>query len=309
MKLLITGGYGNLGAWLLKFFAEKGEEVTVLSRSKKNFMNETNHQFIQADIESETSMLAALENQHFDVVLHCASFNDTFLPDYAFKSLKINGWGTRNLLNALKQHPPAHFIYLSTFHVYGNPIGTVTEQTPVSPRHDYATTHLFGELYTQQYAQTHNIPFSIIRLTNSYGCPLDAETNKWYLVLNDLAKMAFEKKEILLKTNGKAQRDFIWMGTVCHVLHQLAATKPENTLYNLSEEQTFSIKSIAEKVQKAYVEKYKIELPITINEADLNAYAQNMTVSSAKLKSKIPYAANDQLKNEALKIFEKLERH
>ena len=49
--------------------------------------------------------------------------------------------------------------------------GIVNENSPVLPRNDYAITHLFGEEYVKYFNRTKNLPFTIIRLSNSYGCP------------------------------------------------------------------------------------------------------------------------------------------
>ena len=199
MKVLITGGFGNLGSWLVRHFCKNGFEVTILGRQRKSFLDDYAFEFIQCDISSSDSCKNALQEKNFDVVIHAASFNDTFLPNYSEKALLANTLGTRNILEHLNKNHLKHFIYLSTFHVYGASSGHITERTVPSPIHDYATTHLFGELYVEQFQRTHALPYTIIRLTNSYGCPLDIHSDKWYLVLNDLAKAAFEKNEMLRK--------------------------------------------------------------------------------------------------------------
>ena len=255
--------------------------------------------------------LAARRNlrakQLFDYVIHTASYNDTFMPNYALKSLEINALGTRNILDTLEKTNLKNFIYLSNFHVYGKTTGKITENTPVAPVHDYATTHLFGELYVEQFFRNTNLPYTIIRLTNSYGCPIEKASSKWYLVLNDLAKMAATNQVIELKSNGKPQRDFIWMGDVCSVLENICLLdNAPNGIFNLSSEMNFSMLEIAEKVQNAYFEVYNKKIEIRLNELDKNDYQQNVFVSSEKLKEIIDFKAIDKIKEEAKKIFEKL---
>jgi len=308
MNVLITGGYGNLGSWLVRYFVEKNEKVTILSKNYKSFLQGYSHSCICVDIEDEEKTLSSLKSQMFDVVIHAASCNDQFLDNYPYKSLKINAWGTRNILNALKDNPPKHFIYLSTFHVYGKQSGIIEETTELAPQNDYALTHLFAEYYLKKYAMQNNFFYSIIRLTNSYGCPLDPFTSKWYLVLNDLIKMAFEKHAIELKTNGNASRDFIWMGTVCKVIYELSKLKPENEVYNLSEEKTYTIKEIAEMVKEVYELRYNKILPICLNPEDKTPVGKQLLVKSHKLKNKVKYEPNNQIKNETIKIFDLLEK-
>lgn len=308
-KILITGGLGNLGSWLTRHFCALGWEVTVLGTSFRPILPEFTFNFITCDITNFDLCKKVLSNCFFDYVIHTASFNDTFMPNYALKSLEINALGTRNILESLEKTNLNNFIYLSTFHVYGHAKGEITENTPTAPIHDYATTHLFGELYVEQFHRNTNLPYTIIRLTNSYGCPIEKSSSKWYLILNDLAKMAVSENKIILKSNGKPSRDFIWMGNVCEAMEKICLLKnAPNDVFNLSGEQSYSMLEIAEKVQNAYSEVYKNKILIRTNELDLNEYPRNINVSSEKLKNLIVFQTSDKIEEEAKKIFELLSK-
>ena len=43
MKILITGGLGNLGSWLTNHFLNQGCSVTVISRSERNLIINKNY--------------------------------------------------------------------------------------------------------------------------------------------------------------------------------------------------------------------------------------------------------------------------
>src|SRR5690606_3095721 len=131
---------------------------------------------------------------------------------YFHDALLVNALGTRNLLEALPAERVGHFVYISTFQVYGRYVGAIDESTPTEPVNDYGTTHLFAEQYVAQFGRAQKLHWSTLRLTNSYGCPKDPDMSKWFLVLNDLARMAVEQGELVLKSNGEVPRDFIWMG-------------------------------------------------------------------------------------------------
>lgn len=304
MKVLITGGYGNLGSWLTRHFCGQGHEVSILASRKRSILDSLDFKLIVCDITSATACKEALLHETFDVVIHTASVNDTFIDNYTEKSLLVNSLGTRNIIEALNKTSLRNFIYLSTFHVYGVAGGQITEESPLLTRHDYATTHLFAEYYVKQFHLTHALPYTIIRLTNSYGCPTDLESSKWYLILNDLSKMAFEKQQIVLKSNGLAARDFVWMGDVCEVLEKLSKTTASNDTFNLSGEQTFSMLEIAESVQKAYHKFSGETLQIQTNQEDKTTPGAPLFVSSAKIKKMIPYASANRFEAEAKKIFE-----
>ncbi|WP_445947440.1 NAD-dependent epimerase/dehydratase family protein, partial [Shewanella sp.] len=56
MKVLITGGLGNLGLWITHHFLEQGHDVTVLGRSERVIINHINYCFLRADITDINSL-------------------------------------------------------------------------------------------------------------------------------------------------------------------------------------------------------------------------------------------------------------
>ena len=127
--------------------------------------------------------------------------------------------------------------------------------------------------------------------------------------MNDLAKTAFEKKQIVLKSNGLAPRDFIWMGDVCDIVQKLCLLPvATNDTFNISGERTSKMIEIAEDVQKAYLAKYGETIPLITNTEDKTIHATDLFVSASKLKKYISYLNDSHFKNEAIKIFEFLEK-
>jgi UDP-glucose 4-epimerase len=310
-KILITGAFGNVGTWLAIDLMAQGHHI-IASGTKAQpelFAGNAAIECANLDITDLEATAAFIGNHKPNVIIHLASVNDTFIDGYAQKALAVNTQGTRNLLQAVANAGYAldHFIYFSTFHVYGRTLGNITEETPVAPVHDYATTHLFAEEFVRQFHRTHQLPYSIFRLSNSYGCPVSKNTTKWYLVLNDLAKMAWEKKEIVLRSNGQAQRDFIWKNNVCQAVSGLVDLGPQNTVFNLGSGNTQRLTDVAEEVQKAYLEKTGVLLPIQLNQADTSVHNNELHFNIGKLQALLGNFAPEQaMALEATKIFELL---
>lgn len=307
-KILITGGLGNLGSWLTAYFAEQACEVWVLAKNYRKLDTKAKYHLIHCDLADYQDVCQKLKDTNFDIVIHAGSVNDGFVADYFKLALEVNVLGTRNLLEFFKDKKIENFIYFSTFQVYGKYSGTITENTPTEPKNDYGATHLFAEYYIKQFFYSHQLPHCILRLSNSYGCPKDYKSSKWYLVLNDLSKSAFEKKQITLKSNGLAPRDFIWMGDVAKIVFQIATTKATNNIYNIAGEKTYTMLQIATFVQQAYQIKYAITVPITTNLADTTTYPTDLKVSASKLKSAFDYTLAEMFAAEATAIFEFLEK-
>jgi UDP-glucose 4-epimerase len=306
-KVLVTGGLGNLGSWISKHLVKEGYEVFILSRKAEKTIPNIEYKIIEADV---TKINELEENLNFDIdyCIHAASYNEFFLQDYPKKALDINSFGTRNLLEILSRKNIKNFIYLSTFHVYGANSGIITEQSVLDPKNDYASTHLFAEYYVKQFGFTHNLKYTILRLTNSFGEPTFVDSNKWYLVLNDLVKSAFESNEIIIKSNGKAKRDFIYMGDVSVIVDKLLQLKATNEIFNLSSNKSYEIITLANIVKNVFQKRYNKDIKISINENDTAVY-DLLVVKNDKLKSTIDFDITDNLEEEVENIFKLLEKN
>lgn len=305
MRVLITGGLGNLGLWLTHYFLEQGHYVTALGRSERVAISHPNYQFLCADMTNLNSLKESI-NCYYDTCIHTASFNEHFKENYSEDALRINALGTEFLCQALMAYGVGKLVYLSTFHVYGTGQGVITENTPINPVNDYGLTHFFAEKYIEKHAKINGLKYVTLRLTNSYGCPKDINSDKWYLVLNDLCRQAHYNNKIELTSNGKALRDFIWMGDVAKIIEKVSMhDRLINEVINLSSNMTYSIFDVAEHVQRAYSMFFDKKLPITVNDND-TFMPLSLTVSNLKLNEFLPYDFDNHFQSEALNIFKML---
>lgn len=303
MKILVTGGLGNLGSWTTRHFLNLGHEVHTLSSRNRRVLEEYSFTRHFADVADAASIAQALEGQTFDAIIHLASVNEGNVPGYAETALRVNALGTRNMLQwCADTGQKPHFLYMSTFHAYGMAAGLVNESLTPAPRHDYGLTHLFAEEYVKQFHRTHGLPYTIFRLTNSYGSPLEKESSKWYLVLNDLCRAAVEQKQIKLASNGKPVRDFVWMGSVVQALELCMLKGSAQDVFNIGGGYTYTMLQVAEYVQAAYAEVTGTTLPILVNEADMQQHDQSLQVSISKLQMHINYTPENRLQEEARNI-------
>lgn len=263
MRVLVTGGFGFLGAWVVDFLAHQGHEVFILSRSsegrsllsfdgKSHVKESLSYQFIEADLVDETAYAIAQKlPENLDAIIHAASSNDPQLPEYAKSALLVNILGTQNILEALtiKEGSFPLFLYVSTFHVYGKDQGRIKESMSPEPKSDYGLTHFAAEEYCRMFGRKHDIPFILTRCTNGYGAPKSAPFGKWYLLLADMCCQAFYEGKIELRSSPDTRRDFVYMGDVAKTLGFLAQ-HPElsGSLYNIGNGTSLPIGYVAEQV-------------------------------------------------------------
>ncbi|MFA5556131.1 MAG: NAD-dependent epimerase/dehydratase family protein [Flavobacteriaceae bacterium] len=158
---LITGGTGLIGAHLLIFLLEKGEDVRAVFRTK-NSINKTKKFFdfyqkthlfskiewTQADINDVPALEKAFEN--ISEVYHCAAYVSLSASDD--KMYKINIEGTANMVNLSIDFRVKKFCYVSSIAALGEPEKislTITENTPWNPNAnngDYAISKYGAEM-------------------------------------------------------------------------------------------------------------------------------------------------------------------
>jgi UDP-glucose 4-epimerase len=152
--------------------------------------------------------------------------------------LEVNAVATARLMQAAIRQGVKRFLYISSIHVYGNPLtGKVTEETKPNPVHPYAYSHRAGEDVVFSSHQSGEIEGIVIRLSNSYGAPADKGTNCWMLLANDLCCQIANTSKIILKSSVSQRRDFISITDACRAithLLQLPTEKLKDSLFNVS---------------------------------------------------------------------------
>jgi UDP-glucose 4-epimerase len=108
------------------------------------------------DILDPASIEKAISNG-IHTIIHLAALNE----HNSFKNIesawKTNTLGRQALLSAASQQHILKFIYFSTFHVYGDCQGEITEESPNRPYHPYAATHRAAEDMFRFYQHYQNI--------------------------------------------------------------------------------------------------------------------------------------------------------
>ncbi len=120
--------------------------------------------------------------------------------------------------------------------------------------------------------------------------------------------MAFKKNKIVLSSNGKAKRDFIYMGDVATIVDKVLKVETTNEIYNLSTGKTYEIIDLAKKVQIIYSKRYNKDIELKINQSDLTKY-DDLYVRNIKLKSLVNYEIDEErIDKEIEEIFNLLEK-
>ncbi|MDQ3854783.1 MAG: NAD(P)-dependent oxidoreductase [Chloroflexota bacterium] len=164
MRVLITGGGGNLGSALAPILAAAGHEPVLLdSRALRS-----PYEFLQGDIRSPEDVRVATRGAEF--VVHLAGILGT--GNFTARDFyDVNLTGTFNVWEAAAEARVRGLIFSSTMSVYKphdqplhpDKLSVLAEDTPPRPRDFYGYTKAAGEEMCRLYGRSHGIPSIALR--------------------------------------------------------------------------------------------------------------------------------------------------
>jgi len=252
MKVLIAGGFGFVGARVAQALKAAGHVIVLGSRTPSPAPAWFNNSEVRViDWQSRESLQSACAG--VDIVVHASGMNAADCAANPPLALQVNGLGTALLVEAAIAAGAKRFFYFSTAHVYASPLqGEINEEVCPRNLHPYASSHLAGE-YALMYALADGrIAGSSLRISNSFGVPMTAESNCWMLVVNDLCRQAVSQKCLVLKSSGEQLRDFIPLSTVCEGIVKLLSTPAQElpSTLNIGSGESISVLSLARLIQQ-----------------------------------------------------------
>ena len=269
MRILITGGFGLIGGRLGQYLQQVGHQVVLGSREvvdPPDWLPEA--EVVRTEWNNHIALQQVCAN--VDVVIHAAGMNAQDCAADPVAALEFNGVATARLVKSATNRGVKRFIYISTAHVYANPlVGTVTEDTCPRNLHPYATTHRAGEDSLLGVNQRGEMEGVVLRLSNAFGAPAHKNVNCWMLLVNDLCRQAVQTRKMVLHSNGLQQRNFIPLKDVGRaVRHLLGLPKGDcaDGLFNLGGNASLSVWEMAQKI--AYRCQVKLGFPPDIERSE-----------------------------------------
>lgn len=168
MKCLITGANGFVGSHLIEYILENhpNYEVWGMYRSHTSSFDNVEHirnprlKWVQCDLLDPHSLNKIFKENIFDKVFHLAA-QSAVPTSYTSPAhtLSVNGIGTINLLEAIREYNPNTIVYIcSSSEVYGHNVEIPTKETsPYNPLSPYALSKVTEELAAQIYNKCYGL--------------------------------------------------------------------------------------------------------------------------------------------------------
>ncbi len=226
-RILITGGLGQVGSYLVDALHEKAK-VTVLdnySSTTREAVPKDVH-VIKGDIKDE---IAANLVKQSDVVIHTAAQISVIASmENPLFDAQNNIFGTLNLLEAARNSAISKFVYISSAAVYGNTLYTpITESHPQDPLSPYGASKLTGEKYCMMYNKAFGLPSCCIRPFNIYS-PRQDPRNPYSGVISRFIEKAKAKQSPVIFGDGTQTRDFISVHDIVDMIALLIENEDAN---------------------------------------------------------------------------------
>ena len=260
--ILLTGGTGFIGCWLLELIRHAVNtlgiqvRVTVLTRNPKAFMLKAPHlascsafDFLEGNILDFNATL-----EKFTHIIHGATDASAELNEHdplLMYSTIVEG--TRRILEIARQTPNVRLLFLSSGAVYGaQPWDTerVGEDfsggpDPTVARNAYGEAKRAAEMLCAIFHKQFGVVTVIARVFTLLGPYLSLGT---HFAAGNFISDAMQGRPITVNGNGLPRRSYMYAGDlVVWLLHLLFQGKPCRP-YNVGSEQSVSIAELAQTV-------------------------------------------------------------
>ena len=177
-RLLVAGGAGYIGSHMVKQLLRTGYAVTTLDDFSTGYRDAVlGGELVEgslADVALLDSLFAA---QHFDAVLHFASFiqvGESVLQPAKYYTNNLTN--TLNLLNAMVKHGVHRFVFSSTAAIFGEPqYAPIDEQHPIAPINPYGSSKAMVEQVLRDYDKAYGLKSVCLRYFNACGADPEGE--------------------------------------------------------------------------------------------------------------------------------------
>ena len=178
MNVLVTGGAGFIGRWVVKRLLDDGHAVWALDDLSNgrlaNIAEFEGHSgwrgFTRGDIK-DMALLEKLFSNRFDLCYHMgASINVQDSIDEPRQTFDNDVIGTFNVLEMCRRDS-VKMVFMSTCMVYDratDPAG-ISEMHPTKPASPYAGSKIAGENMVLSYWYAYGLPTVVVRPFNTYG--------------------------------------------------------------------------------------------------------------------------------------------
>lgn len=277
MKILVTGGAGYIGSFMVKRLLDEGNEVVIADSLERGHEESLDSRAVfQKGSLLDKEYLKKLFNEHkLDGVIHFAGYisvaESVKSPELYFTN---NFLATLNLLDQMVQSNVTNIIFSSTAAVYGTPQHTpIPENHQKNPESPYGDSKLMVERLLHWYHLSYKINSVALRYFNASGAALDGSMGEMHIpethIIPNAIKAALAGTSFTLfgtdypTKDGTAIRDYIHVLDLAeaHILALQKVTKDGGEYaFNVGTGMGYSNQEVVTMVEKVSGKKIDIHI-------------------------------------------------
>lgn len=265
MRVLVTGGFGVNGSWVVRELAGRGHDVVVLeNRDDRSLLPDLADALdgaipVEIGDVSDAGLVAGVVDRHRpDVVVHMAAIIGA--GDDPVAGVDVNVSGTTAVCEAAVRAGVGRVVYTSSRAAYGALTGEhghptyvpVTEDHPRRPAGLYDVTKLCSEEIGGWYRRARGLEFVSLRFATIFG-PGKLQRHGGFSTYSSMIELPAAGKPVRLPRGGDERDDVLYVADVATAVAAAALTPGPlpHDAYNIGHGSTVSLHDLADAVRAA----------------------------------------------------------
>lgn len=214
MAILITGGSGLIGTYVVRELLNREEDIIVYDL--KPPADETGICFVNGTVTDKNRLLNILKKHAVDKIIHLAALLQFGCEQRPHDAIEVNVLGTLNLLEVARDISAKRFVFASSGAVYGPVEETMTEATPIFPGISlYGATKHLCEVLGSRYQKLYGISFIALRYWGVYG-PGEVSSPGMAEVFKKIESSISGKDVVITEVGPEEKRHFTFVKDAAH---------------------------------------------------------------------------------------------
>ena len=236
MRVLVTGGAGFIGSYLVPMLLEKGREVVVFDlASQPQYLEPVRERitYIQGDLGAPADLYRTMMSQGITEVFHLGSILAGPCEENPMRGFCVNFQSTQTLLDASVALKVKKFLMISSISVFGRDVAEpVRDDAVKNPETIYGQTKLASEHLLLWYARKHGLDTRALRFTWVFG---PGRTTGITALYSSLILDAMARHEDISVPNPDETGDWLYVKDAVKALWTLhEAENPNQRIYNIA---------------------------------------------------------------------------
>jgi UDP-glucose 4-epimerase len=236
LKVLITGGAGFIGSYLVPKLLENNIEVIVFDlaaapRTLEGVLDRIT--YIRGDLASPAEIYRAMLTYRPEGVMHLGAILAGPCEENPINGFRVNFLSTQTLLDASLALKVKRFFMVSSISVFGRDAAEpVTDEAVKNPETVYGQTKLASEHLMLWYARKHNLDTRGLRFTWVFG---PGRTQGITALYSSFILDAIARGETISIPNPEEKGDWLYVRDAVKAIMALWNTpEPTQRIYNVS---------------------------------------------------------------------------